>query len=215
MTPDTKQILVRQTFLDRLRETPVEVEIECLDADGPPPPLDPTRVAGGLMGSALYAIGCAQWFADWVADFRNKAPVNAFHLPDLENHRRVGGDPNIRIWLGFWELARDEALIIEATPPRCDYWNFQLGNIWAESLDYRFRRVHVNSRTAKLRGDGSFQLVLAREDPGHPNWMDLAGHDHGTMCVRWVRADSHPEPRCRCVKLAELPGALSDEQAAR
>ena len=215
MTPDTKQILVRQTFLDRLRETPVEVEIECLDADGPPPPLDPARVAGGLMGSALYAIGCAQWFADWVADFRNKAPVNAFHLPDLENHRRVGGDPNIRIWLGFWELARDEALIIEATPPRCDYWNFQLGNIWAESLDYRFRRVHVNSRTAKLRGDGSFQLVLAREDPGHPNWMDLAGHDHGTMCVRWVRADSHPEPRCRCVKLAELPGALSDEQAAR
>jgi hypothetical protein len=34
--------------------------------------------------------------------------------------------------------------------------------------------------------------------------MDTAGHHHGTMCVRWVRADSHPEPMCRVVKLADL-----------
>lgn len=202
--PDTKQILLRQTFLHRERETPVEVEIECLDAEGPPPPLDPARVPSALMGSALYAIGCAQWFADWVVSFRDEAPVNAFHLPDEESHRRMGGDPDIRIWLGLWRLAPGEALLIEATPPKCDYWNFQLGNVWAESLDYTFRRVHLNSGSAKLRDDGSFRLVVAQEDPGVDNWLDTAGHDHGTMCVRWVRADSHPEPRCRVVKLAEL-----------
>ena len=204
MNPDTSQILVRQTFLDRANEQPVEIGIECLDADGPLPPLDPARVPGQLLGSAMYAIGCAQWFANWVTEFRDHAPVNAFHLPDLEQHRVVGGDPNIRIWLGLWELGPDEALVIEATPPRCDYWNFQLGNIWAESLDYGFRRVHLNSHTATLRDDGSFELVVAHEDPGHPNWLDTAGHDHGTMCVRWVRADQHPEPRCRVVKQAEL-----------
>ena len=204
MTPETSQILVRQTFLDRLREQPVEVEIECLDAEGPPAPLDPARLPGQLMGAAMYTIGAAQWFADWVAGFRDKAPENQFHLPDAENHRLVGGDPEIRIWLGRWRLAPGEALLIEATPPRCDYWNFHLGNAWAESLDYRFRTVHVNSRTAALRSDGSFQLVVAHEDPGQPNWLDTAGHDHGTMCVRWVRADRHPEPRCRVVKLSEL-----------
>jgi hypothetical protein len=169
MNPDTAQILVRQTFLHREKEQPVELEIECLDSEGPPPPLDPARVPGQLMGSALYAIGCAQWFADWVLAFRDKAPVNAFHLPDLENHRLLGGDPNIRIWLGFWRLAPDEALLIEATPPSCDYWNFQLGNVWAESLDYRTRRVHINSGQAVLRDDGSFQLVVSAEDPGHPD----------------------------------------------
>ena len=70
------------------------------------------------MGSAMYAIGCAQWFADWVLDFRNKAPVNSFHLPDEENHRLVGGDPNIRIWLGLWKLADDEALVNRGHAPR-------------------------------------------------------------------------------------------------
>lgn len=204
MAPDTSQILVRQTFLDRSNESPVEIEIECLDSDGAPAPLDPARVPGQLMGSAMYAIGCAQWFADWVLAFRDKAPVNAFHLPDLENHRHVGGDPNIRIWLGFWSLAPDEALVIEVTPPRCDYWNFQLGNAWAESLDYRFQRVHINNGGATLRDDGSVELVVAHQDPGHPNWIETAGHEHGTMCVRWVRADEHPEPKCRVVKLSEL-----------
>ncbi len=207
MNPDTSQILVRQTFLDRAHETPVSLEIECVDAgDVEPPRVDPARVPGQLMGSAMYAIGCAQWFADWVRDFPKHAPVNHFHLPDAEQHRHVGGDPNIRIWLGTWKLAPDEVLLIEATPPKCDYWNFQLGNVWAESLDYRFERVHINSGQATLRDDGSFELAVAHEDPGHPNWISTAGHDHGTMCVRWVRAESHPEPRCRVAKWDEVRG---------
>ncbi len=206
LAPDTSQILLRQTFLHKERETPVQVEIECLDAEGPPEPLDPARVPGLLNGSALYAIGCAAWFADWVAEMRELAPPNAFHLPGAEQHRRVGGDPNVRLWLGLWELAPEQALVVELTPPKCHYWNFQLGNVWAESLDYEFRRVHLNSGQAVAREDGSVELVVAHRDPGHPNWIDTAGHDHGTMGVRWVRAESHPEPICRVVPLSEIAG---------
>ncbi|MAE93211.1 MAG: hypothetical protein CL910_00985 [Deltaproteobacteria bacterium] len=207
MNEDTSQILLRQTFLDRGNEQPVDVTIECLGEDEPPAPLDPARVPGQLMGSAMYAMGCAQWFADWVMGFREKAEVNAFHLPDAENHRFVGGDPNIVIPLGTWRLARDEALVIEADLPSCHYWNFQLGNIWAESLDYRTRRVHLNNHDAVVREDGVAEIVVAHEDPGHPNWMDTAGHDHGIMGFRWVRADRHPIPVCRVVPLADLKGA--------
>ena len=53
MAPDTSQILVRQTFLDRRNEQPVDLQIECLDASEPPAPLDPARVPGQLMGSAM------------------------------------------------------------------------------------------------------------------------------------------------------------------
>jgi hypothetical protein len=208
MTEHTRQILLRQTFLHRNEETPVEVDIECLEAEGPLPPLDPAEMPGRLLGSAMYAIGCASWFADWVTDFLEQAPVNDFHLPDVEKHRVMGGDPNIRMWLGRWALGPDEALVIDAMPPKCDYWNFQLGNIWAESLDYRTRPVHVNSGGAVYRDDGSFRLVVAHEDPGVPNWMDTAGHHHGTMALRWVRTDAHPRPAVRVVPVSAVRAGL-------
>ena len=205
MTDSTSQILVRQTFLDRATEQPVELEVECLNADGAPPaPLDPARVPAALGGAAMYCIGASQWFADWVVAFEEKGEVNTFHRPDKENHRLLGGDPNIINLLGYWKLAPDEALVIESTVPECDYWNFQLGNIWAESLDFRFRRTHVNNGGVTLESDGSVRLVVAHTDPGAKNWLDTAGHDHGTMCLRWVRSTSCPMPVCRTVKVSEL-----------
>jgi hypothetical protein len=58
LAPDTKQILVRQTFLERARERPVELAIECLGAQDAPPAVDPARMPAQLLGSAMYAIGC-------------------------------------------------------------------------------------------------------------------------------------------------------------
>jgi hypothetical protein len=72
-----------------------------------------------------------------------------------------------------------------------------------ESLDYRYHRIHVNSKTAVYEPDGSIRIVVAHRDPGHPNWIRTAGHLHGTMCFRWVRpeVDDPPRPGCRVVKL--------------
>ena len=212
MTENTRQILIRQTFLDRNNEKPVEAEIECLQSEGAPPPLDPERAKGALMGSALYAIGCAQWFADWVVEFLEIAPINDFHLPDTEKHRVMGGDPNVRMWLGRWKLAPNEALVIEATPPDCHYWNFQLANIWAESLDFKNLNVHINSGQALYRQDGSFRLIVSHEEAGEDlagaNWIDTAGHEHGVMALRWVRTDAHPRPEVRLMKIADVRAGL-------
>ena len=93
------------------------------------------------------------------------------------------------------------------TPPKCLTWNFQLNNHWMESLDYRYFRIHVNAHTAIYEPDGAVRIVVAHQDPGHPNWIQTVGHPHGTMCFRWFHADAHPEPKTRVVKLAELRGA--------
>jgi hypothetical protein len=204
MSDGTSMILVRQTYLDRTAETPADLSIECLDTDGLPPPLDPARVPGQLIGAAMYAMGAASWFADWVLTFPDKAPMNELHLPEPETHRVMGGDPNVMTLPGLWHLAPDEILLVEATPPACDYWNFQLGNIWAESLDYQFHRTTLNKHTAKLRPDGSFRLVVAHEDPGDQNWVDTAGHHRGAMLLRWVRANAHPIPQCTVIKTSQL-----------
>jgi hypothetical protein len=93
--------------------------------------------------------------------------------------------------------------VIDVTPPVCAYWNFQLGNIWAECLDKR-RRISVNHVTAAYEDDGSVRIVVAHRDPGHPNWIDTTGHTHGIMGLRWVRAETHPAATTRVVSLAEL-----------
>jgi len=94
--------------------------------------------------------------------------------------------------------------VIEATPPECEHWNFQLNNYWMESLDYRYYPIHVNKHTAKYRPDGSVQVVVAAHDKGFDNWIDTVGHEEGTMLWRWVRANEHPQPQTRVVKLSEL-----------
>jgi len=64
----------------------------------------------------------------------------------------------------------------------------------------------VNKHTAVYADDASVQVVVAHEDPGHPNWLNTCGHRQGGMCWRWIRASEHPQPHTRVVKLESLRG---------
>ena len=100
---------------------------------------------------------------------------------------------------GYYDLGPDEAWIIEFEPPECEYWNIQLGNHWLESLDFEYYRTSLNHHTAAVEDDGTVRVVVARRDPGHPNWLDTAGHSRGGLALRWVGAKIEPEVRCRVV----------------
>ena len=95
----------------------------------------------------------------------------------------------------------DEALVIETKVPECRVWNFQLDNYWMESLDYRFHRIHHNNTSAKPNPDGTVTLVITARDPGFGNWIDTAGHAHGTMLWRWTDAKEKPVPTTKVIKL--------------
>ena len=205
MTPETGTLIVRQTFLDRDTETPAELHIECIhsgDGDGRPAPLTPAQIDAGLKSASTLVAGASLLFAKWARDFQKHS--NALPRFDQDTSNAAGGDPNIAYYHSHWALGPGEALVIEATPPPCEYWNFQLNNYWMESLDYRHHRIHTNKHLAHHEADGSVRLIVAHEEPGLPNWIETAGHAAGTMCFRWVRAESHPEPRTRVVKLHEL-----------
>ncbi|MGE4606450.1 MAG: DUF1214 domain-containing protein [Myxococcota bacterium] len=205
MEPDTSSLIVRQTFQNRAEERIAELQIERLGAHGPPPPLTPAFLDQGLAAAAAYVDGTATLFAEWAEGFAQYA--NELRLLDPEVAGAAHGDPNICYFHGYFELAPDEALVVEATPPACDYWNLQVNNHWMESLDYRYHRIALNHHEALLRDDGSVQIVIAHEDPGLPNWLETAGHARGTLCLRWIGADQHPKPTTRVAKLAGLkPG---------
>ena len=38
----------------------------------------------------------------------------------------------------------------------------------------------------------SWTLVIAAQDPGHPNWLSTAGHRKGVIFFRWFLADELP-----------------------
>ena len=96
--------------------------------------------------------------------------------------------------------------MIDVVPPACEYWNFQLNNHWMESLDYRYHTIALNHSGAKPRPTARCDSSSRTRDPGVPNWLDTAGHRRGTMCLRWVGAKEHPDPRTRVVKLVDVAG---------
>ncbi len=202
MEPETGLLMVRQTFLDRARESPATLRIERVGGDGRPTPLTAGMVDGGLQAAAQLVAGASMMFAHWARDL--KRHTNRLPRFDPERSTAAGGDPNIAYYHSYWALAPDEALVIEVEPPRCIDWNFQLNNHWMESLDYRYFTIHINMHTAVSEPDGSVRVIVAHRDPGLPNWIDTVGHAQGTMCWRWIHATEHPEPRTRVVKLAEL-----------
>jgi hypothetical protein len=205
MTAETRTLIVRQTFADRETEKPADLHIErigCPEDEKRPRPLTPEQLDEGLKSASTLVAGASLLFARWARGFQKHS--NALPRFDPDVSLQAGGDPNIAYFHSHWALAPDEALVIEAMPPECEHWNFQLNNYWMESLDYRYHQIHTNKHLAETEADGSVRLVVAHEDPGLPNWLETAGHTSGTMCFRWIGAAEHPEPRTRVVTLAAL-----------
>ena len=202
MQPDSSLLIVRQTYRDRAVEKIAELGIERIGAEGAPPPVSAAQIDTGLAAAARYVAGTSTLFADWAERFAERP--NELPRFDPAVAAAAHGDPNIVYYHGYWELGPDEALLIEVTPPACEYWNFQLNNHWMESLDYRYHRIALNHHEARTGDDGSVRLVVAHRDPGLANWLDTAGHRRGTMCLRWVGAAEHPDPSARVVPFREL-----------
>jgi hypothetical protein len=201
MEADTNQLIVRQTRL-RPSERLAELSIERSGATQAPRPIDALELQTRLAAAARYVVGSVNVFTDWTEAFA----AHPNELRPLSEAVKLGahGDPRIHYLMGYWKLAPDEALRIEAMPPACDYWNFQLNNYWLESLDYRYHQIAVNAASAVHEPDGSVRIVVAHADPGLPNWIETAGHRHGTMAVRWINAQEHPRPTCRVVRFDAL-----------
>lgn len=202
MSPDTRLLQVRQTRMHHKTEIPAQVHIERIDGPNQPRHLSAERVDKALAGAGFFVAGTTRLFAQWSEDFRQHP--NTLPRFDPAVALAAGGDPNIAYYHGYFQLADDEALVVDITPPACDFWNLQLANYWLESLDYRHFPVHVNKGTAHYQDDGSVRIVISKQPVNTPNWLDTCGRNEGMLCLRWVRASEHPQPVTRVIKLTDL-----------
>lgn len=199
LAPDSSILIVRQTFFDRAAETSATVHIEAINGPTHPKPLSANQLSQAFTRIPAFINGTAQTFETWAQWFRADHK-NALNTTEQSRFIAAGGDPMIHYLHGWWELAPDEALRIHAHIPDCEGWNFQINNIWMESLDYRHHTIHTNNGLAELNTDGTVTVtVSATPQPG--NWIDTAGHTRGTMLWRWTGADDHPVPKTEIIKL--------------
>jgi hypothetical protein len=202
MQHDTGTLIVRQTFLDKKTEKIAQLRIERIGGENKPTTVTAESIDRGLITASNLVAGASLLFSKWANDF--KKHTNKLPMMDPKVSNAAGGDPKIAYYHSYWELEPDEVLVIEVIPPECEHWNFQLNNHWMESLDYRYYPIHINKHTAEYRKDGSVVIIVAHEDRGYENWIDTAGHRCGTMCLRWIKASSHPAPKTKVVKIDEL-----------
>jgi len=202
---ETTLLMVRQTFSDRSKEVPADMEIVSLSGIERPGPLTSKQMDEGLKAASMLVGGASLLLTRWAKDFQKH--VNQLPLFDPDKSNAAGGDDTIIYYHSYWKLEPDEALLIEVTPPECDAWNFQLNNHWMESLDYRYHNICINKNSAFYEAGGKVRIVIAHENPGLPNWIETADHRQGTMCWRWYRIHPGSEARqasCSVVKISAL-----------
>ncbi len=108
--------------------------------------------------------------------------------------------------MGAFDLAADQALVLRGRSPDCAFWNLCLWNPLLHTYNYDYERVTINGFQVEYEPDGSWVVVVADADPGHPNWISTAGHRRGRLWFRWFLPESTPErPSAEVVPLGSRP----------
>jgi hypothetical protein len=210
MTEETNRLVVRNVYHSAFRvhqrRNPARLELECLGSDPRPRSYSTEDLRAGL-AAVLRGVETIPPSRRPIFD-RIRSAANGRFSSDDSFWKVSGANPRTHFQEAYWALAGDEALVIERDEmPECSSWSLGLTNAWMESLDFRFFQINLNSASARLEADGSLRIVIAREDPGHPNWLDVAGHDHGAMLWRWNDAPHRPTlPRVSSVPIETLTG---------
>lgn len=215
LDPDARMILTRNYFQHVVSvhndpEAHVVVDIEPLEDLGPTPPITDAEMASRLEASArmleAITIGLRVFGSPAQVPFVSNVP-NSVGTPwsFRATGEAVAGAVDIFYSSGTFDLAPDEALVMEGTIPPSRFTNVVLWNVHLQTLDYRTRRTALNQAQIVPEADGSYRVVISAQDPGTPNWIDTAGQRRGTIFWRFLLPESQPEtPRCSVVKVASL-----------
>lgn len=197
---DSSILIVRQTFFDKSSEAPADVYIETIGGPEKPAPLTLEALDSALKKTPAFIGGTSLIFMQWAELFRRENK-NALNTTDQSMFFKAGGDPMIYYLHGWWDIDESQALKITSEIPDCEGWNFQLNNVWMESLDYRHHTIHINNETATLNPDGTVTVIVSAKPPVTGNWIDTASHTLGTMLWRWTGANSHPIPTTEIINV--------------
>ena len=98
---------------------------------------------------------------------------------------------------GEYELAPDEALVMEGRLPEGLFANVVIWNELGQTADYLERTVSLNDTQMAVDESRRYRVVIAHRDPGVPNWLDTCGEPRAAVFWRFMLPSEPPEaPVC-------------------
>ncbi|MEQ8841064.1 MAG: DUF1214 domain-containing protein [Acidimicrobiales bacterium] len=204
LDPGTIAVIVRGYFqlpvsAQNDSEVHVDIDIECLDVDTPPPSLTDgflaERMNEGLAFLRQVTTRQGRFGESGVGvPFASTEP-NVLPKPFSfrDSGLPVPGAADIHYAMCRWDLGPDEALVMRGTIPPGVFVNVMLWNAHMQTLEYRGRQSSLNGVQIQLEDDGTFEIWVSAKDPGHPNWLDTDAHRRGTVFWRFLLPDEDPE----------------------
>ncbi|WP_116365098.1 DUF1214 domain-containing protein [Parahaliea mediterranea] len=173
------------------------LSIEALDAAPPAPWGGDSAVALSLQSVANFVRGQMPLA---IPNPAQRPPIpwvslkpNQFAAPG--QWRSESGYGNLSAWYAMapYVVMPGQALEIRGRFPDCRFANVVLWNRFMQTYDYTRRQVSFNRNQLVYEDDGSFRILLAHEDPGHPNWLHTEGRVSGLVYWRYLLPRGEPQ----------------------
>jgi hypothetical protein len=207
-TPGIRKIFYRQYF-DHWDEVPATYRIERIgESDEPPPAITPDELIGSFESAGAFVVDVTKDWPDTLwereetgAIFNQLVRYGGAKIPNAsQNDSRRGRI----IGVMNWDIAADEALVMEFNADPEWFWQITAVTVFGGSLEYRYRQVNLTSGMAPIDADGVTRIVLANDDPGFANWIDIQGHSRGQLYFRNMFTLLTPDFTTRIVKAADV-----------
>ena len=205
MHPEIDRLLMRKCASDWNREIDARTAIERLDREhgDEGTEMSPEEIARRFSDMAAWIEGVIRFDMGLVRYYREHHGVNTLMRSKIID--TMGGLPKQAYYDGIHEITDDEALIIEtALPKQCRYWQALVADDRFATVDWVNRQSSLNDSQARIDADGKFRAVIAKRDPGVPNWLDKADFPWGIIQMRWNHGSDYPDPTLKKVPFAEI-----------
>jgi len=211
--PDSRTnfFLVREAFYD-WSEEPSRLDVElCAQPVGGGIDVNEAESVRRLEAATKLIQFCWDYFGGGLTQsVFDKVGMNRFYYVDTSSGRD-GSHPAAGFVPALYEIAADEALLIEISVEQARYWSVMLGDVWLQAAEFMNHQSSLNGHQALPDSDGKVRLVIAAKDPGVQNWLDPIGNLRGIAMLRWYFAARITTPEIRVVAAARLRDYLPPE----
>ncbi|WP_135453712.1 DUF1214 domain-containing protein [Mycobacterium sp. DL99] len=187
---DAASIVVREYIGDAATESPATLHIETLDAGPPRAPTD-AEVAEQFTAMAWTLMKLTTLHRTIKPELLTRP--NELVTAEAAALGSADTTPDNLYMIGTFDLADDETLHLEFTPPDTRYWNVTLENIWHECIEPRRRHSSVTDKGVSPGTDGKVRIAIGSKHSGNGHWLDTGGRRRGFVVLRWLDNPAAPE----------------------